>query len=206
MAGREFPSPSPFASPVFAAFCLALSTIVRWGIARLPSGRILHAYFPAVFLAAAFGGFRIKISTAIAGGALGVSVNFSSARCRFRAVCAASDVLGGLRVRRSGALSITERSSRSSRKISEAPDPGRGVPQAAGRRVAAPARRTRHRRSTPCCIRCCRTSRRSGARIDNRIRALSATDDLIARLDGSGCDIKEMLHSNSGPTAHVSSI
>ena len=36
-------------------------------------------YFPAVFLAAAIGGARIGIATAIAGGVLGVTVNFSSA-------------------------------------------------------------------------------------------------------------------------------
>jgi two-component sensor histidine kinase len=39
--------------------------------------------------------------------------------------------------------------------------------------------------------------------IDGRLRALSATDDLIARLDGSGCDIKDMLRSELGPYGHV---
>ncbi len=39
--------------------------------------------------------------------------------------------------------------------------------------------------------------------IDRRLRALSATDDLIARLDGNGCDIKDMLHSELGPYGHV---
>ena len=39
--------------------------------------------------------------------------------------------------------------------------------------------------------------------IDHRIRALSATDDLIARVDGSGCDIKDMLRSELGPYGHV---
>jgi len=54
-----------------------LSTIARWGVARsVPT--YLHAYFPAVFLAAAIGGARIGIATAIAGGALGVIVNFGS--------------------------------------------------------------------------------------------------------------------------------
>jgi two-component sensor histidine kinase len=41
------------------------------------------------------------------------------------------------------------------------------------------------------------------ARIDQRIRALSATDDLIARVDGSGCDIKDLLLSELGPYGHV---
>ena len=55
----------------------------------------------------------------------------------------------------------------------------------------------------PCCTRSCTTSRRSGPRIDHRIRALSATDDLIARVDGSGCDIKDLLRSELGPYGHV---
>ena len=41
------------------------------------------------------------------------------------------------------------------------------------------------------------------ATIDQRIRALSATDDLIARVDGSGCDIKDLLLSELGPYGHV---
>ena len=35
------------------------------------------------------------------------------------------------------------------------------------------------------------------------MRALSATDDLIARVDGSGCDIKDLLLSELGPYGHV---
>jgi len=41
------------------------------------------------------------------------------------------------------------------------------------------------------------------ASIDSRIRSLSATDDLIARVDGSGCDIKDLLLSELGPYGHV---
>jgi len=40
-------------------------------------------------------------------------------------------------------------------------------------------------------------------RIDHRIRALSATDDLIARVDGRGCDIRDLLRSELGPYGHV---
>jgi two-component sensor histidine kinase len=41
------------------------------------------------------------------------------------------------------------------------------------------------------------------ASIDHRIRALSATDDLIARVDGTGCDIRDLLRSELGPYGHV---
>jgi len=39
--------------------------------------------------------------------------------------------------------------------------------------------------------------------IDHRIRALSATDDLIAQVDTDGCDIKDLLLSELGPYGHV---
>jgi two-component sensor histidine kinase len=41
------------------------------------------------------------------------------------------------------------------------------------------------------------------AKIDHRIRALSATDDLILSADASGCDIKDLLLSELGPYGHV---
>src|SRR5437899_10012916 len=41
------------------------------------------------------------------------------------------------------------------------------------------------------------------AGIDQRLRALSAADDLIARVDGAGCDIKDLLISELGPYGHV---
>jgi len=41
------------------------------------------------------------------------------------------------------------------------------------------------------------------ARIDQRMRALTATDDLISRVDGSGCDIKDLLLSELGPYGHI---
>jgi two-component sensor histidine kinase len=41
------------------------------------------------------------------------------------------------------------------------------------------------------------------AGIDQRLRALSAADDLVARVDGTGCDIKDLLISELGPYGHV---
>src|SRR5713226_9065257 len=63
----------------FAIVCLALSTAARWGLAQLRPDVFFTPYFPAVFFAAAVGGFRIGIATAIVAGALGVIVNFSDA-------------------------------------------------------------------------------------------------------------------------------
>jgi two-component sensor histidine kinase len=39
--------------------------------------------------------------------------------------------------------------------------------------------------------------------VDRRLRALSAADDLIARVDGRGCDIRDLLVSELGPYGHV---
>src|SRR5947207_10216389 len=41
------------------------------------------------------------------------------------------------------------------------------------------------------------------AGVDRRIRALSAADDLIARVDGMGCDISDLLRAELGPYGHV---
>src|SRR6478752_8401666 len=71
--------PSLLFSTCFAAGCLALSTIARWAVAQIRPDVFFVPYFPAVFLGAAVGGARIGIATAIAGGVLGVTVNFSSA-------------------------------------------------------------------------------------------------------------------------------
>src|SRR5947199_9260902 len=68
----------PF-STGFAVCCLALATMARWGLAQMRPDVFFTPYFPAVFFATAFGGFRIGIATAVAGGTLGVVVNFSSA-------------------------------------------------------------------------------------------------------------------------------
>jgi two-component sensor histidine kinase len=41
------------------------------------------------------------------------------------------------------------------------------------------------------------------ARIDPRLRSLATTDDLIARVDKAGCDIRDLLISELGPYGHV---
>ena len=63
--------------------CLALSTAARWGLSLIRPDVFFTPYIPAVFFATAFGGVRIGIATALAGGALGVTVNFGDARADF---------------------------------------------------------------------------------------------------------------------------
>src|SRR5260370_1821945 len=75
--------PSPLFSLGFAACCLALATAARWCLSLIRPDVFFIPYFPAVFFATAFGGYRLGIATAIAGGALGVTVNFGEAPTDF---------------------------------------------------------------------------------------------------------------------------
>src|ERR1700694_5262525 len=71
--------PSPLLSIGFAASCVALATAARWCLALIRPDVFFTPYIPAVFFATAFGGFRIGVATALAGGLLGVTVNFGDA-------------------------------------------------------------------------------------------------------------------------------
>src|SRR5580692_3251186 len=71
--------PSPLFSTGFAVSCLALSTAARWGLSLIRPDVFFTPYMPAVFFATAVGGLRVGIATALAGGALGATVNFSDA-------------------------------------------------------------------------------------------------------------------------------
>src|ERR1700738_3644762 len=71
--------PSPLFSIGFAACCLVLATAARWSLSLIRPDVFFTPYFPAVFFATAFGGLRIGMATALAGGALGVTINFSDA-------------------------------------------------------------------------------------------------------------------------------
>ena len=71
--------PSPLFSIGFAASCVGLSTAARWCLALIRPDVFFTPYFPAVFFATAFGGFRVGIATAIAGATLGLTLNFSDA-------------------------------------------------------------------------------------------------------------------------------
>jgi len=67
----------------FAALCLALSTSARWSLSLIRPDVFFTPYIPAVFFATAVGGARVGIATALAGGMLGVAVNFSDAHADF---------------------------------------------------------------------------------------------------------------------------
>ena len=66
-------------SIAFAVACLLVATLARWGLAQVRPDVYFTPYFPAVFFAAAFGGLRLGIVTALVGGVLGVVLNFGAA-------------------------------------------------------------------------------------------------------------------------------
>jgi two-component sensor histidine kinase len=193
--------PSPLLSVGFAACCLALSTLARWSLAMIRPDVFFTPYIPAVFFAAAFGGLRVGAATALAGGLLGVTVNFSNASTDFArlallaiflVVCALT--IWGIEHYRSVAAQQRD----IARRLIKEEEYRKLV-------VDELQHRLKNKMSTVHAVlhQVLQDQPEVWANIDHRIRALSATDDLIARVDGSGCDIKDLLLSELGPYGHV---
>src|SRR5882724_11262752 len=193
--------PSLLFSVGFAASCLALSTAARWCLALIRTEIFFTPYIPAVFFVTAFGGLRVGIATAILGGALGATVNFSDAQADFARmalmviyliVCGLT--IWGIEHYRSVALHHRELSKRLIREEEY-------------RKLVVDElqHRLKNKTSTIHAVlhQVLQDQPQVWNSIDHRIRALSATDDLIARVDGSGCDIKDLLRSELGPYGHV---
>jgi two-component sensor histidine kinase len=193
--------PSPLFSAGFAGCCLALATAARWGLAQIRPDVFFTPYIPAVFFATAFGGFRIGIATALAAGVFGVSVNFSDAAVDparfallliFWAVCGIT-VWGVQHYRTMVAQQ---------RQISK-----RLIQEEEYRKLVVDElqHRLKNKTSTIHAVlhQVLQDQPQIWNSIDHRIRSLSATDDLIARVDVNGCDIKDLLRSELGPYGHV---
>jgi two-component sensor histidine kinase len=185
----------------FALFCLVLATAARFGLAQIRPDVFFTPYFPAVFFATAFGGLRIGIATTLASGALGVVLNFSSSTADparfalliiFWVVCGIA--IWGVEHYR--ALVAQQRDI--SRRLIEEEKYRKLV-------VDELQHRLKNKSSTIHAVLHQVLQDRPDVwqRIDHRIRALSATDDLIARVDGYGCDIRDLLRLELGPYGHV---
>ena len=193
--------PSPLLSIGFAVFCLALATLARWGMALLRPDIFFTPYFPAMFFAAAFGGLWAGIATVLAGSALGLILNFGHtpidlARLAlmiiFLAVCALT--LWGIEHYRS----IAARQRGIARRLIE---------EEAYRKLVVDElqHRLKNKLSTVHAVlhQVLHDQPLVWNAIDGRLRALSATDDLLAKVEGRGCDIKDLLLSELGPYDHV---
>src|SRR3954470_7729475 len=185
----------------FAAFCLVLATAARWGLALIRPELAFAPYFPAVLFATAFGGFRIGIATAVAGGVLGVAVSFDDTPAD-----SARPILMLIYIMVSGLIIWGTGHYRSiashHREIS-----GRLTEEETYRKLIVDElqHRLKNKVSTIHAVlhQVLHNQPEIWARVDGRIRALSATDDLIGRADGRGCDLKELLLAELGPYGHV---
>jgi two-component sensor histidine kinase len=193
--------PSPVLGIGFAALCLVLSTLARWGLAQIRPDVFFTPYIPAVFFATAVGGLRIGILTAVVGGALGVFVNFSNSTADlarialltiFWIVCGLTT--WGIEHYRA----IADRQRLISKRLIQEEEYRRLI-------VAELQHRLKNQLSVIHAVmhQVLDKEPRIWSSIDHRLRALSATDDLIARVDGSGCDIRDLLLSELGPYGHV---
>lgn len=185
----------------FAAFCLALATAARWALTLIRPELAFALYFPAVLFATAFGGSRIGVATAIAGGLLGVAVSFDdppsdAARPVLLLIYV---VVSGLIIWGTGHYrSIASHYREISKRLIEEESYRKLV-------VEELQHRLKNKLSTIHAVlhQVLQNQPQVWASIDGRIRALSATDDLIARVDGKGCDMRELLVSELGPYGHV---
>jgi two-component sensor histidine kinase len=193
--------PSPLFSIGFAACCLALATTARWLLSMIRPDVFFTPYFPAVFFATAFGGFPVGIATALVGGTLGVTVNFSGAPIDFArlALLVIYLIVCGLTIWGvEHYRSIASYQREISRRLIQEEEYRKLI-------VDELQHRLKNKISTVHAVlhQVLHDQPQVWAGIDRRIRALSATDDLIARLDGRGCDIKDLLLSELGPYGHV---
>jgi two-component sensor histidine kinase len=185
----------------FAAFCLAVATAARWGLALIRPELAFAPYFPAVLFATAFGGLRIGVVTAAVGGLLGAAVAFGetpaeSARPLLLLIYV---MVSGLIIWGAGHYrSIATHHREISRRLTEEETYRKLV-------VEELQHRLKNKLSTVHAVlhQVLHNQPQIWASIDGRIRALSATDDLIARADRGGCELRELLLSELGPYDHV---
>jgi two-component sensor histidine kinase len=185
----------------FALVCLALSTLARWGLSQVRPDVFFTPYVPAVLLATMFGGWRIGILAALGSGALGIAVNFGDAAAdsaRFVLLTIYWMVCGVAiwGVEHYRAIAARQRSI--SRRLLEEEEYRKLV-------VEELQHRLKNKISTIHAVlrQVLAGQPQTWDAVDRRIRALSATDDLIARVDGAGCDIRDLLRSELGPYGHV---
>src|SRR5256884_417957 len=193
--------PSPLFSIGFAASCLALATAARWCLSLIRPDVFFTPYFPAVFFATAFGGYRLGIATAIIGGTLGVTVRFSDAPADFArlALLVIYLIVCGLTI---WGVEHYRSVAAQQRQISK-----RLMQEELYRKLVVEEfqHRLKNKLSTIHAVihLVLQDQPQIWAGIDQRLRALSAADDMIARVDGTGCDIKDLLISELGPYGHV---
>jgi two-component sensor histidine kinase len=193
--------PSPAFSAGFAVACLILATLFRWGLAHIRPDVFFTPYIPAVFVATAVSGLRTGALTAIASGALGVVVNFGDSRADSARIAlllifwlVSGLTIWGVVHYRSSVVQQRQ----IAKRLNEEEEYRKLV-------VDELQHRLKNKLSTIHAVlhQVLENQPQVWSSIDHRLRALSAVDDLISRVDGRGCDIKDLLMSELGPYGHV---
>src|SRR5438552_16053966 len=193
--------PSPLFSIGFAASCLALATAARWCLSLIRPDVFFTPYFPAVFFATGCGGYRLGMARAIIGGTRGVTVSFSDDPADFArlALLVIYLIVCGLTI---WGVEHYRSVAAQQRQISK-----RLMQEELYRKLVVEEfqHRLKNKLSTIHAVihLVLQDQPQIWAGIDQRLRALSAADDMIARVDGTGCDIKDLLISELGPYGHV---
>ncbi len=179
-----------------------MSTAARWLLAELRPDVYFTPYFPAVFFATALAGYRTGIATALVGGGLGVVVNFGDVPSHFfprLVLLAIYAIVCGLTI---WGVEHYRSVASDQREISR-----RLIREEEYRKLVVDElqHRLKNKLSTVHAVlhQVLQNQPQVWASIDHRIRALSATDELITKVDGGGCDIQDLLLSELGPYGHV---
>lgn len=193
--------PTPVIGVGFAVVCLGLATLARWGFSLIRPDIFFTPYLPAVFFATAVGGLRIGVLTALAGGALGIGLNFSNEPADVARIALLSIywlvcglVIWGIEHYRSIATQQRE----ISKRLIEEEEYRKLI-------VAELQHRLKNKLSVIHAVlhQVLYKEPQVWNAIDRRLRALATADDLIGRVDGSGCDISDLLLSELEPYGHV---
>ena len=194
--------PSLLFSVVFSVGCLAVSTSARWLLAIIRPDVFFTPYFPAVFFATALGGYRTGLATAVVGGGLGIALNFGDVPSNFYprlVLLVIYAIVCGLTV---WGVEHYRSMAAKQREISR-----RLIREEEYRKLLVDElqHRLKNKLSTVHAVlhQVLQNQPQVWASIDHRMRALSATDELITKVDGGGCDIKDLLLSELGPYGHV---
>ncbi len=175
--------------------------MARWCLSLIRPDVFFTPYFPAVLFATAFGGFRIGILTALVGGILGLTLNFGDGSVDLArlALLVIFLVVSGLTI---WGVEHYRSVAAQQREIAK-----RLIEEEEYRKLVVEEfqHRLKNKLSTIHAVlhQVLQDEPQIWASIDRRIRALSAADELIAKVDGGGCDIKDLLRSELGPYGHV---
>jgi len=197
--------PSPLLGMAFAIACLLSATAVRWGLSHIRPDISFTPYFPAVFFAAALGGHRVGIATAIIGGLLGLGLDFGPGPTSNPTEAARFTLLViyliacGLTIWGVGHYrQIATKQREISKRLMEEEEYRKLL-------VEELQHRLKNKTSTIHAVlhQVLHDQPQVWASIDRRIRALAAADDMIAKADGRGCDLKDLLLAELSPYGHV---